>query len=37
MPAEQQAVVDRYLVRQAARSVARCPVAKRDDEYVTLY
>ena len=33
MSAEQQAVVDRYLERQAARSVAKCPIAKRDDGY----
>ena len=37
MSAEQQAVVDRYLERQAARSVAKCPVAKRDDGYDTVY
>ena len=33
MSAEQQAVVDRYLERQAARPDAKCPVAKRDDGY----
>ena len=37
MSAEQQAVVDRYLEQQAARSVAKCSVAKRDDEYDTVY
>ena len=37
MSAEQQAVVDRYLERQAARSVAKCPIAKRDDGYDTVY
>ena len=41
MSAEQQAAVDRYLERQAVRDAARpvvtCPVAKRDDGYDTVY
>ena len=41
MSAEQQAVVDRYLERQAARSIAKCPIAKcpiaKRDVYDTVY
>ena len=39
MSADQQAVVARYLEQQAANdaSVAKCPVANRDDGYDTVY
>ena len=37
MSAEQQAVVDRYLEWQSATSVVKCPIAKRDDGYDTVY